>query len=364
MLKILFCHVLITLLFCSGGLIAQVSNNNISARSLLTLDQSPTISTTNNSTVEWQCVNKKLTNKCLVYHNDQWFTFTPSVTGKYFINLSASNCRDNRGIQAIVIQGNPCEVSTYKIRKCVPQIRFLDSFIEVDSMEANTPYLINIDGFLGDYCEFSIQISSRPHGVSVEGRAMNRLDLPGTTDEGIRKISWKLPVNLQDSIVSFSVYSKPDHQQVSALRSLVPIEINAKGEYQSEYSYIDSLQGKRPYSYQVVGNMKDNRQIILDEWFAIGSAASRGSEFKISVNLDYPDRSKLQILLVDSRRETVLRQRTFTFNEVLDKTQSFYVENDVKKGTGAFTVVVVDLKTRRKREMLFWVNNQGEVTRP
>ena len=62
--------------FLSGisfSLTAQVANNSISNRTELKLDDDWLHSNTANSSVEWRCVNKSLTNKCLVYHNDQWF---------------------------------------------------------------------------------------------------------------------------------------------------------------------------------------------------------------------------------------------------------------------------------------------------
>ena len=79
-------------------LAAQVSNNNIGSRTELILDAAPTHSTTANSSVEWACVNKSLTNKCLIYHNDQWFHFTPQTNGKLFLNIASQQCRDLQGI--------------------------------------------------------------------------------------------------------------------------------------------------------------------------------------------------------------------------------------------------------------------------
>jgi hypothetical protein len=360
MLKI--AQLVVVFTFLPRVLIGQVMNNDISSRSQLILDQSPTISTTNNSTVEWQCVNRKLTNKCLVYHNDQWFTFTPSANGKYYINLSAGSCRDNRGIQAIVIQGNPCEINSYKIKKCIPQIRFEDSFIELDSMLANTTYLVNIDGFLGDYCQFSIQFGSNSHGVSVDSQVLRRLDLSVRLEGAMEILRWKLPLNLKDSIRSFAVYRKPDQRHIPVLRALIPLALNTKGEFQAEYIYADSTPGRRPYGYQIVADMHDNRQVVLDEFVINGGMGNGNSHFRVSFNLDYRDKSKLQIQLIDAIRDVILGQRIFIFNEALDQRQTFLVEEYVGKGINNFKVLIVDLKTRRKREMLFFVDNNGKVS--
>src|SRR5688572_29456322 len=126
----------LTISFTISG---QVSNNSISSRTELILDAPGTHSTTANSSVEWECVNKSLTNKCLIYHNDQWFHFTPQANGKFFLNISSQQCRDLQGIQVVVIEGNPCEVKTYRILKCIPKVFQDDVFIELDSLLAKTP---------------------------------------------------------------------------------------------------------------------------------------------------------------------------------------------------------------------------------
>jgi hypothetical protein len=83
---------------------AQVVNDNIGNRSRLILDSASIYSSTDEASVEWQCINKALTNKCLIYHNDQWFTFNVKSEGTYYLNITSQNCRDSRGIQAIVIE--------------------------------------------------------------------------------------------------------------------------------------------------------------------------------------------------------------------------------------------------------------------
>src|SRR6218665_2753576 len=111
------------LFFISASILpvgAQVPNNQINQRYHLSLNEEPVFSTTSNSSVEWKCINKALTNKCLVYHNDQWFTFAVDKDGTYYINLSGQVCKKKLGTQLILIEGNPCEIKSYRIRRCVP----------------------------------------------------------------------------------------------------------------------------------------------------------------------------------------------------------------------------------------------------
>ncbi|HLK98373.1 MAG TPA: hypothetical protein VK364_11445, partial [Hymenobacter sp.] len=59
---------------------AQVANDDIERRQVLQLEQ-PVSSNTTDCTVQWSAVDEKLTGRCIEYHNDQWFEFTPRVSG-------------------------------------------------------------------------------------------------------------------------------------------------------------------------------------------------------------------------------------------------------------------------------------------
>ena len=182
---------------------AQVVNDNISNGSRLILDSASIYSSTDEASVEWQCINKALTNKCLIYHNDQWFTFNVKSDGSYYLNISSQNCRDSRGIQAIVIEGDPCQVATYKIPYCIPRISQQNVFIELDGIRSNTRYLVNIDGIVGDFCDFNIQLSSRPAGLSGFARNLDTLKLSSSNYKNIVTLRWTLPKTYNDNIDAF-----------------------------------------------------------------------------------------------------------------------------------------------------------------
>ena len=66
--------------------LAQVPNDNIENRRVLQAGETITSSTTG-CTVQRACVDERLTGKCIEYHNDQWFEFTPTISGRYFVNI-------------------------------------------------------------------------------------------------------------------------------------------------------------------------------------------------------------------------------------------------------------------------------------
>jgi hypothetical protein len=104
MFRILIMFLLLVLRFS----IAQVPNDKIDQRHQLKLDGNTTVSTTANSSVEWRCIAKALTNKCLVYHNDQWFSFQVEENGNYYLNITNQQCKKLKGLQVILLEGNPC----------------------------------------------------------------------------------------------------------------------------------------------------------------------------------------------------------------------------------------------------------------
>ena len=91
-LKYVLAVLLVLSSFFSNG---QVGNNKIENRITLKLDSGWYSSSTSHSTVEWDCINQALANKCLIYHNDQWFTFKPDHPGPLFINVSNQQCKTN-----------------------------------------------------------------------------------------------------------------------------------------------------------------------------------------------------------------------------------------------------------------------------
>jgi hypothetical protein len=175
---------------------SQVSNNKIQNRIELQLDSGWFTSSTVNADVEWDCINKSLTNKCLIYHNDQWFTIKPSTQGPFFLNVLSQQCKKLYGVQMVVIEGDPCKTTSYKLKKCIPFSDQSDFFVRLDSLIAGREYLINIDGYLGDFCKFSIEFSSTHKGIPVEARNQNAIQLAKTLQDSILHLEWTIPDSL------------------------------------------------------------------------------------------------------------------------------------------------------------------------
>ncbi len=326
----------------------QVVNNGIHERSSLVLDASPITSATNLATVEWECINKSLTNKCLIYHNDQWFQFNVQSAGKYYLNLSSQHCRDGKGVQAVVIEGNPCEISTYKILHCIPQILQHDVFIELDSIKSNVDYLLNIDGFLEDYCTFKIALSSTPQGLSFNSKNLDTIKVTLERVEDIINLTWIANQSLVNELDEFEIYRKERNSKTSDMVGKVLAETNAAGVARSIYFFSDTLATEGKYVYEIVGRFKQGLKQILNQYtidFALEK--SPPSRQTLEVSLDYKNGTTIQMLLLDKKRDQILKQSSFEFSREHDCNQKIDVGYYLDLGITNFIVRVINLKTHR-----------------
>lgn len=340
----------------------QTVNDNISKRSRLILDDDYASSSTKEATVEWNCINKSLTSKCLSYHNDQWFTFSVEQPGKYYLNISSQSCRDNNGVQAIVIEGNPCEIRTYKILYCIPRIRQQDVYIELDSLRENLSYLVNIDGFLGDYCSFDIQLSSKAHGFSHLSENLDTLNLTAQSQNGINTLNWKLPEGFGDDLYSFEVYRYSNGEKQRSFIKTLPLTLNSLGVAQKDYMLIDTVPSKNSFRYEIAGVFRDGRKLVLDQQtVGLSQRLQSKNQTVLNLSLHYRDGVDLQILLIDRYNDRVLRQASIKYNKVLDSNRSIFVGEYVAAGISNFMVRIINLKTHQKTDHIFLVAPEGKV---
>lgn len=348
------CVLILKLVYLPPGF-TQVVNNSIEHRAVLILDQEPTHSATNYSTVEWACINKSLTNKCLKYHNDQWFKFNVPTPGKYYLNIHSQRCRDARGVQAIVIEGNPCEIQTYKILKCISQIRQWDVFIELDSIKSNIDYLINIDGFLEDYCSFDIQLSTKPRGLEFYAKSLETIEV-SEISSNIVALGWNISQASSPGLREFEIYRKHQNLAQSNLLGKVPIEINSVGIAKSSYNFTDTLKTEGTYTYEILGNFKDGLKQILSEQTIKYHKDFNSNEARIQFSLNYKNGTPIQMVLLDKLRDQVLKQTTFQFSKK-DINQQIDVRHYLDLGINNFVVRIINLKTHEKKDHEFLLTN-------
>jgi len=345
-------------MFVSFGVFAQVSNNNIEERLQLDVNK-PLRSSTAGASVQWKCINKALTNKCLVYHNDQWFSFKVATSGNYFINISAQACRDSKGIQMIVIEGNPCEVSTYRILECINQIRTEDVFVEVPSLKANVQYLVNVDGFLGDFCEFNIELSNKPKGLPRVDVNLDTLKVSSRLENKIVTINWRVDDQLAKDLISFKVVRNKD------VLDEIGVGRNAYGLATNDYKFIDTLKSPGDYRYNIYGvRTSDNVPLLLSQQkFTIASERIPKEKAIIKVlplRLMFKEHDIFQLRLYNYDGDHLLWKHE---GESQGEGELFMIDPQpyVAYGLKKFQLLVLDADGNKIDEIYFRVSNDGGI---
>ncbi|WP_141106534.1 hypothetical protein [Hymenobacter gelipurpurascens] len=253
-------------LLTASGLHAQVANDDIERRRVVHTGETITSSTAG-CTVQRQCVDERLTGKCIEYHNDQWFEVTPTVTGRYFVNISGQQCRDTRGVQLVVLTGEPCQPKTYQVLSCTSLGSQDDVFVALEELRAGQRYMLNVDGYLHDYCSFQLTLSDQPHGIPAMP-ALSAGSAPAAVSPLVA-LRWTLP----DSAATtsrFRVIRREAAEFKSHERTSLPVTRSTYGAPVVAYSYTDTLPKPGRYLYQVVAEATDNQPPVLvqQRWVA------------------------------------------------------------------------------------------------
>ena len=292
---------------------AQAPNDNIENRRRLQLDETIT-STTTGCTVQRSCVDERLTGKCIEYHNDQWFEFTPKVAGRYFINIGGQKCRDVRGVQLVVLTGQPCQPATYRVLSCTSLGTQDDVFVTLDSLRAGKPYLLDVDGYLKDFCQFTLQVSQTAVGMPVSYFPPSPTRLLPTASRLV-ELSWTLPDSLART-PDFRVMRREIHQYRSTEVRRVSVRRDTYGRAETSYAVADTLPGPGIYDYQVVTSRAENGPAAVrlrQWWYAYGTAATMplpGTKLARDVVelplRKYPAKARLSVVVMDPASGRVL----------------------------------------------------------
>jgi len=322
--------VIVTTHWSSG----QVSNNAIDNRIKLSLDDTWFASSTRNANVEWDCINKVLTSTCLVYHNDQWFTIIPPKTGTYYINIANQKCSNQQGVQIVVLEGDPCKVESYQLRMCISYTDQSDMFVKIDSLIGGKEYLLNIDGYLGDQCEFDIQFSSTKNGIPIQARNMKSVILKISAQDTVISLQWHIPDSLIFKISEVSLYRKHEKEKAASRIYFSGLQRNALGDTEAIYTTTDTLSKKGRYIYSIYGHEVDGDMNLIAREDFVFETKDRKSRIKYKANIDFiTDKSELvNISVLDDASERVLFTTTRRANKGKNKIEldlSEYVHSGV-----------------------------------
>jgi hypothetical protein len=293
---------------------AQAPNDNIENRRLLRAEETITSSTVG-CTVQRACVDERQTGKCIEYHNDQWFEFRPPATGTYYVNIGGQRCRDVRGVQLVVLTGTPCQPATYRILSCTSLGTQDDLFVPLPNLQADQPYLLDVDGYLKDYCSFTLQVSGQARGLPVVPAPAVPQGLLAM--RRVVTLAWQVPDSL-----SGARYCRVLRRELHEFRAREvrrePLATNTFGQRQAAYSLTDTLPAPGQYLYQIVaeGDPADGPPTLLrQQWLAYsqlrpimpGAVAADVAFVELPLSR-YPRRAQLAITISDPASGRMLRR--------------------------------------------------------
>jgi hypothetical protein len=288
---------------------AQVANDDIEHRRVLHLEET-IVSNTTGCTVQRNVVDEGLTGKCIEYHNDQWFEFTPAQSGRYFVNISQQQCRDVRGVQLVVLTGTPGKPATYQVLSCTSLSNQDDIFVALENLRSGQPYLLDVDGYLKDFCQFSLQVSTQAKGLPVATAGpVTTTSLPSTSR--IVHIEWTLPDSLSNAL-RCRVLRREAHAFRSAERRRLPVGSDTYGGQASAYAVTDTLPSSGAYLYQIVADVVAGQAPVLlrQQWVTSSKLIPTDQAPHIVVPLQkYPRSASLSVIVSDPTSGRVLLAR-------------------------------------------------------
>ncbi|RZK61183.1 MAG: hypothetical protein EOO59_05690 [Hymenobacter sp.] len=312
------CRLAAGLLALPAGAWAQAPNDNIENRRLLQAEETVAANTTG-CTVQWACVDERLTGKCIEYHNDQWFEFRPPADGTYYVNIGQQKCRDVRGVQLVALTGTPCQPATYRILACASLGTQDDLFVPLPGLRAGQPYLLNVDGYLKDYCGFTLQVSGRARGLPVLPPPAVPTTAPATSR--VVELTWTVPDSLPGA-QQCRVLRRAQAEFRSRERHRQPIERNTLGARRAQYALTDTLPGPGNYLYQVVADGDDPAAppvVLRQVWVSYSKlrpimpgAVADGLAFLDLPLARYPRGAYLTFILTNPENGNLLRHLALT----------------------------------------------------
>lgn len=351
-------------LFFLAPAIAQVGNDKVANRIELIPDSGPVQTTTAGSTVEWDCLNKALTNSCLVYHNDQWYTFQVREPQAYFLNISRLACRDSKGIQVILIEGNPCETRSYRVIECIRQIKNEEVFVPLGKVVANMTYLIEIDGFDGDHCDFDIQIARRPFGIPMKFEEFQQSAGISTRAQldSLVDISWKVPAVWLDQIDQFRVHRLRE-QDIFRLERAFPASKNAYGKPAVSYNFRDTLTSSGSYLYRVLGYPQEGQPVLMTEVWISYAKKKKPPPVSQTIVIDphFTQKVEYAVRVYETEQISIIHAIKGTYDPAKPVPIEIDMKEFIAKGHRAYMVVLINMTTRETLEFYYRVDKRGSV---
>ncbi len=336
-------------LFSVFNIHAQVSNDNAEKAQAITINAAPHKSDTRNCTLEEKCIDRKLTAKCLVYHNDQWFTFTTGTDSVYYLSVQKQDCRDVNGIQLQVMEGKLCKPSTYQVLHCISLATQDDIYITLRNLRKNHTYIVNVDGYLHDFCQFEIGISTALPDFAVQSLPSIQ-DLNGIQKNGNVWIEWKLNEELENlRTESFEIRRRFEQEKKFTKNVSIPVERTVHGAFQKDYHHRDTVGRKGYYYYQVVAVTANGTKFLAGEYAVLFQPVMQ-NRYELPIELPCKDKTPLTIYIYNWETNFLLDKRSTSY--LSNGKFSLNLESYFQPGVLRLKLVIYDHRQQKIKEIL------------
>jgi hypothetical protein len=349
---------LLLFVFITANAFCQVPNDNIENRLSLRTDSLPLHSNTTNCTVQWKCVDTKAVHGCIKFHNDQWFEFTTTQAGRHYLSVTNQQCRDVRGVQVLVIIGTPCEPATYQNITCYSTGAQDDISLILENLQANHTYLINIDGYLNDFCAFDITVSTKAPEFTLFTPSAE-VPVQARLLDSLVHLQWTLPDALHEDLTEFYVLRRHAREKRTQEITRFAAVANTYGSRQSTYTYTDTVAVKGLYTYKIIGSGSQQQHFLLKELtvYFEGSRNTVSSHENI-VTLDIPVRRKLNlsVLIFDAHTNELLK-KGYMLTSAKHKNQlAIDIARFVAEGIHSYRVLIKEMDNPQGYEKTFLIS--------
>jgi hypothetical protein len=345
-------------LLISTHVCGQVVNDLLEKRVSLRVNALPFHSNTTNCTVEWNCVDTKAVTGCIKFHNDQWFEFTTTQAGKYYLSVSNQQCRDVRGVQVLVIDGIPCEPATYRHVVCHSTGSQDDIALILDKLEANHTYLINVDGYLNDFCGFEISVSTNAPQFALFTPSAN-VPVTSQLTDSLVHLQWTLTDSLQEDFTEFYILRRHAGEKRSREISRLSAVANAYGIRQKGYTYTDTIANRGTYTYKIIGSGSLQQRFLVKELSLHynGRQHTRANTQDL-VTIDIPIRRKLNLsVFIFNAQTNELLKKGYLMTSSKHKNQlTIDVASYLAAGIHSYRVVVKEMDNPQGFEKSFLIS--------
>lgn len=345
-------YLLTFLLFYCCSVSAQSVNDSIAHVLPLEIGLPHTSNTTHN-TVEWPCVDESLTGKCIEYHNDQWFTFNSGTHNSLYLNVYDQQCRQLRGIQAVVIAGEACAPETYTVLACISLETQDDVHHQLSGLTPHQNYLLNIDGYLHDFCTFNVELSTKPKGRSLQ--QLQGISAKGSIDKAQILLEWTLAADtLQHKLLNFEIQKRVDTASRFTIVHQQEVKLDSRGFVQKSYAYTEVAPARRNIDYLITATDLAGRKWLVKSFsFSADTETAEPEKSWIRIPIGFRHKAPLRILIWDQHTGKLLRKTTLTHDKKKSPELTLSPALLKKQGVRAIMVEIIHEKTKEKQQHRF-----------